>query len=354
MTPITIPDEVSALLSRDAPVAIGVSGGKDSHAVAWAVSQYLAGIDYQGPTVLIHADLREVEWVDSLEACRRISVATGWELEVCGRSAGGLMQRWEARWQSSIRRYLSMETVSLVLPWSTPAMRFCTSELKVDPICAALRRRFGKVPVLNVTGIRAEESDARALQPVSAPGGPKLPKGSLTWRPIHKWLLDDVWRAIRDSGALPHEAYGAYGSSRVSCRFCILANEADLRASLKDPASHHIYVRMCDLELESGFAFQGSRWLSSLAPDLIMGGVDRLLKAIELQRRRVELQAWIPKHLQFTRGWPHCVPTAEESEKLANMRREVCGLYGWDSPYLTTGAVRDRYKELWDIKQRKN
>lgn len=351
---IAIPQEVSNLLVQSAPVAIGVSGGKDSHAVAWAVSQYLDGIDYQGPTVLIHADLREVEWVDSIEACRRISAATGWDLEVCGRPAGGLMQRWEERWKSSRRRYLNMETVSLVLPWSTPAMRFCTSELKVDPICSALKKRFGKVPILNVTGIRGEESTARALQPVSAPGGPKLPPGSLTWRPIHGWRLDDVWRAIRDSEVLPHEAYGTYGSTRVSCRFCILANEADLRASLKDPASHAIYIRMCALELESGFAFQGSRWLSSLAPELLQNGVSRMWAATDLQTRRTELQKWIPKHLQFTRGWPHCVPTLEECQRLAEMRKAVCDLYGWTTRYDEAETIRMRYAELIEIKQSKS
>jgi 3'-phosphoadenosine 5'-phosphosulfate sulfotransferase (PAPS reductase)/FAD synthetase len=348
---ILITDEAQRLLDVRAPVAIGVSGGKDSHAVAWALAQYLEG--YEGPRVLIHSDLREVEWLDSLPACQRIAERIGWELIVCGRPAGGMMERWESRWQSSIRRYTAMETVSVVLPWSTPSMRFCTSELKVDPICAALKKRFGRVPIINVTGIRGEESAARAKQPASGPGGPKLPPGSLTWRPIHHWTLQDVWDAIADSGVAAHEAYRLFGSSRVSCRFCILANESDLRASLKDPEAVTIYIRMCDLELTSGFAFQGSRWLTSLAPDLVPDGNWRLTRAKLLQDSRTELQAWIPKHLQFAKGWPHCVPTIEESAKLANMRAAVCALYGWDTPYLDALTVRERYQELWDLKQSK-
>lgn len=343
--------EVMALLQTGAPVAAGVSGGKDSHAVAWALSKLLQ--DYEGPKVLIHSDLGSVEWVDSLPACQRIAERIGWELIVCKRPAGGMMERWESRWQSSIRRYTDMVTVAVVLPWSTPSMRFCTSELKVDPICATLKKRFGRVPIINVTGVRAEESNARALQPVSAPGGSKLPPGSLTWRPLHSWLLQDVWDAIAASGVDAHEAYRLFGSSRVSCRFCILANEADLKASLQDPAARGIYVRMCELELLSGFAFQGSRWLTSLAPELIPGGTDRLIVAQRLQAQRTELQAWIPKHLQFTKGWPHCVPTMEESEKLAAMRYEICYLYGWQTPYATAQTVRDRYQELWDLKQTK-
>lgn len=364
---ILTPPEVQRLLDDAVPICIGLSGGKDSTAVAWATSQAL--LDYRGPKLLIHADLGTTEWEDSWPSCQRIAERIGWELVSCRRPAGDMMDRWEGRWQSSIRRYVNMETVSVVLPWSTPAMRFCQSELKVDPITSLIKKRFGKVPVLNVTGVRGEESATRAKQPTCAPVA-KLPPGSLAWRPIHHWKLQDVWDAIAESGIAPHEAYGTYGSSRVSCRWCILANEADLRASLLDPAGYAVYRRMCELEIESGFAFQGSRWLTSLAPELLDQGPGRsygsasvpwgitgsalLLDAQLLAARRVELQAWVPKHLQFTRGWPHCVPTNEESEKLARMRLEICNLYGWQSPYLTAQAVQDRYQELWNIKQSKN
>lgn len=685
MRSIDMTSEVQELLDQKAPVAVGVSGGKDSHAVAWAMSKLLE--DYEGPKVLIHSDLGSVEWLDSLPACERIAEATGWELMTCARKAGGMMERWESRWESSTRRYVNMETVCVVLPWSTPAMRFCTSELKVDPITSALKKRFGKVPMINVTGIRAEESSARAKQPIVSPGA-KLPPGSISWRPIHSWLLEDVWEAIRESGVDAHEAYTRFGSSRVSCRFCfsgdtevvtragikpikelagttpellipkqtplglsgeghfravpvrnlgaqrlwavilrrgktkkvvaatrehrwfverktgnrsidkttevvehsllrpgdrlrslrahttrnvgevpfgvaqgfvfgdgakgagrrpaeltfydlekdsamlpyfaqheirdgtanggkktrrvyglprtwkdtpsmsesrsfllswlagyfaadgtvskvgsarldssdleclkfarsvaaicgvgygpithasrkglgqegesrlyhfnldpdtlpewffkilkhrdyvrnrtgrgagidrvwkveeivplhrteevycaevegeaafglsdelmtgncILANEADLKASLTDPRAREIYVRMCDLELESGFAFQGSRWLTTLGMDIVPNGYERLRAAQDLAEKRNDAQAWLPKHLQFTRGWPKCVPTTEECEDLAEMRRTVANLYDWDVMYTSAQAVHDRYQELWDIKQEK-
>lgn len=359
MNKIQTTPEVIDLLNRQAPVAVGVSGGKDSHAVAWALAQELKG--YAGPKVLIHADLGSTEWLDSHPACQRIADRIGWELITCSRPAGGMMERWRSRWLSSIRRYIEMETVAVVLPWSTPAMRFCTSELKVDPICSALKKRFGKVPILNVTGIRGEESDARAAQPIVAPGGAKLPPGSLTWRPIHAWLLQDVWDAIAASGVAAHEAYRMFGSSRVSCRFCILANEADLKASLKDHTAREIYKEMCELELESAFAFQGNRWLTSLGFDLqptwatsiVTDGILRLHKAKKLAERRTEAQAWIPKHLQFTRGWPHCVPTPEESDRLARMRATIGGLYGWDVKYTTGPEVQARYQELMELKHAK-
>ena len=347
---LSTPPEVQALLDQHAPIVLGTSGGKDSLAVASAVARHLKG--YPGLMLLLHANLGAVEWDDSWPSCQRMAAGTGIELASCTRPAGGMMERWESRWQSSIRRYCAMETVSVVLPWSTPAMRFCQSELKVDPISSYIKKRFGKTPVLNVTGVRAEESAARAKQPVCSPAA-KLHPGGLSWRPIHHWTLEDVWAEIQASGIRAHDAYFLYGSSRVSCRWCILSNEADLRASLEDPAGHPIYIRMCDLELASGFAFQGNRWLTSLAPELVPNGAARLAKSQELAMLRQDAQAWVPKHLQFTKGWPHRVPTPDEAEALAFMRQQVCALYGWETPYRTADTVRARYQELWDIKQSK-
>lgn len=317
-------------------------------ALAIALAHYLR--DYEGPKLLLHADLGAVEWADSWPSCQRMAEGVGWEVASCTRPAGGMMERWESRWQSSIRRYCNMETVAVVLPWSTPSMRFCSSELKVDPISSYIKHRYGKVQVLNITGVRAEESAARAKQPVCSPAA-KLPIGSISWRPIHHWTLEDVWETIRASGIKAHEAYSMFGSSRVSCRFCILANEADLRASLIDPEAAAIYVRMCDLELESGFAFQGNRWLTSLAPHLVPDGHVRLNVAQVLAGKRTKAQEWLPKHLQFTKGWPHCLPTKDEAAKLAVMRREICARYGWDSPYLTTNTIYGRYDELMKAKK---
>lgn len=346
MRNLSLTPDVLALLAANAPVCIGVSGGKDSHTIAWEMSKYLK--DYNGPKLLIHADLGAVEWADSLPACQRIADRIGWELITARRAAGGMMERWESRWESSKRRYLELSTVALVLPWSTPSMRFCTSELKVDPITSAIKKRFGKQPVLSVTGVRAEESTARAKQPVASPAA-KLPAGSLAWRPLHAFTLQEVWDSIAESGVPAHEAYTLFGSSRVSCRWCILGSEPDLKASLLDPAGHPIYRRMCDLELASGFSFQ-SKWLSRLAPHLIPDGESRLRSAMKISQLRKEAEAWLPKHLAFTKGWPNCIPTPAECEKLSTMRRTVCDLYGWHSDIIEPADIRERYETLWNLK----
>lgn len=88
--------EIDALLSRDAVVAIGVSGGKDSDACALATAAYLDQVGNRGPRLLIHADLGSVEWEQSLPKCEELASATGWELAVVRRAAGGMMERWEA------------------------------------------------------------------------------------------------------------------------------------------------------------------------------------------------------------------------------------------------------------------
>jgi len=91
---------------------------------------------------LIHSHLGSSEWNDSLPVCQRLASHLHTDLIVVTRRAGDLMARWEARWRSSVQRYADLETVTLVLPLSTPAMRFCTSELKTHLIEAELRRRF--------------------------------------------------------------------------------------------------------------------------------------------------------------------------------------------------------------------
>src|SRR5579871_7030620 len=118
--------EVDALLRAACPVAIGVSGGKDSSAVAFATAEHLDRIGHAGPRVLIHADLGITEWADSLPTCVRLADMLGIELMVVRRAQGDMMDRWEQRWRDNVARWESLSCVKLILPWSTPSMRFCT------------------------------------------------------------------------------------------------------------------------------------------------------------------------------------------------------------------------------------
>jgi 3'-phosphoadenosine 5'-phosphosulfate sulfotransferase (PAPS reductase)/FAD synthetase len=304
---VALTPEVQAMLDRNAVVAVGVSGGKDSDACAIAVAKYLDQIGHSGPRLLVHSDLGRIEWKDSLPSCERLAQRLGWELLVVRRQAGDMLARWEGRWKNNVLRYEDLSCVKLILPWSTPSMRFCTSELKTAVIASALRKRFRHGEILNVTGIRRQESPSRSKMAVSAPhaGLTRRAGAGLTWNAIIEWPVQDVVYAIHDAGLSLHEAYTRYGASRVSCAFCIMSSEADLIASSLCEDNHEPYIRMVELEAKSTFAFQGNRWLSDVAPQILPLSLRQQVeqaKAIAEQRQIIEAE--IPEHLLYVKGWP--------------------------------------------------
>lgn len=336
--------ELLALLTSDVPVAFGVSGGKDSQAAVIAGFRYLDIIGHSGPRVLVHADLGSVEWKDSLPACEALARYVGAELIVVSRKAGGLMERWEARWQSSLTRYRELSTVTLVLPWSTPGMRFCTSEMKTHVITAELKRRFKGQQIVNVTGVRRAESAARAKSTVT---GWDADGRILTWRPIVDWSTEQVFEAIDDSGMAPHPAYRVFGMGRVSCRFCIMSNWDDMVAAAAQPESHDIYRRMVGLEADSTFAFQGARWLGDVAPHLLGAELAaRLAQAKARAARRVAAEKRVTKPMLYVKGWPTRMLTDAEANILAGVRGEVADIVGFPPSFTDRDSIHARYARL--------
>ena len=285
--------EVDQAIAQGAAVAIGVSGGKDSQAAALATFAYLDAKGHTGPRVLIHSDLGSVEWKDSLPTCEHLAEHLCAELIVVRRKAGDLMERWEARWASSKRRYAELSTVTLVPCWSTPAMRFCTSELKTHVISSELRRRFKGKQVVNVTGVRRQESAARSKGTIA-----DIERdGIINWRPISDWNVEEVFSYIAHRGLSAHMAYTSFGMSRVSCRFCIMSNLDDLKAAANQAEAHPLYQRMVKLEIDSSFAFQGSRWLGDIASRVLSEGMREELQNAKhraIMRRDIEGQITKP------------------------------------------------------------
>jgi 3'-phosphoadenosine 5'-phosphosulfate sulfotransferase (PAPS reductase)/FAD synthetase len=344
MSAIVSTAEIDALLAADSPVAIGVSGGKDSQAAALATFDHLDSIGHRGPRVLIHSDLGSVEWNESLPVCRRLAAYLGVELIVVSRKAGGLLERWQSRWESSVRRYENLETVTLVLPWSTPSMRFCTSELKTHVIAAELRRRFKGQTVVNVTGVRREESAARAKGSIASRDADGK---AWSWRPISDWTVAQVFERIAASGLSPHEAYTRFGMSRVSCRFCIMSNASDMAAASAAPESHGLYRNMVDMEIVSTFGFQGSRWLADVAPHLLSNYVRaEVTQAKHRAAERVALEKLITEEMLYVKGWPTRMLTDAEATTLAKVRKGVSELIGLRSRYLDVASIHGRYAEL--------
>ncbi len=343
--------EIDELLNNNAPVAIGVSGGKDSHACAFAVTDCLNALGHSGPRLLIHGDLGRIEWKDSLPVAKRIAENLNMELVVVRRKAGDMIQRWESRWTSNLQRYLELSCVKLILPFSTPSLRFCTSEMKVNQISQYLKSRFPVQSVVSANGVRAEESKSRARQPVASMQ-PKLSsekKGIIgwDWRPIHYWPAQDVFSYLHSKGEVLHEAYTKFGSSRVSCSFCIMSSVPDLKASATCTDNHEAYRLITGLEIKSTFSFHGNLWLSDIAPHLLSAEDQAAVAEAKVRAcRRIEAEALIPKHMLFTSGWPSEVPTWEEAKLLGQVRHIVCESIEVSPTFTHPEEIILRYREL--------
>ncbi|MBY0240072.1 MAG: phosphoadenosine phosphosulfate reductase family protein [Burkholderiaceae bacterium] len=355
--PVAMTPEIASLLARDCVVAVGVSGGKDSDACAIAVNKHLNEIGHSGHRLLVHSDLGRIEWTESLPQCERLAAHLGWELLVVRRQAGDMMDRWQGRWKNNVARYADLSCVKLILPWSPPSMRFCTSELKAAVISSALKKRFPGQHIVNVAGIRREESDNRAKAPVSKPD-PRLDRKGLegqTWNAVIEFSIDQVLGTIASSGLALHEGYSKYGMSRISCAYCIMSSEADLMASAGCVDNHEVYIELVELEAESTFAFQGNRWLADVAPHLLprqlrAAIVDAKEKAVMRQRA----EARIPKELLYTKGWPTKTVTAEEAHLIACVRNEVANTLNLKIGFTTADEVAFRYSELINAKAAKD
>jgi 3'-phosphoadenosine 5'-phosphosulfate sulfotransferase (PAPS reductase)/FAD synthetase len=125
--------------------------------------------------------------------------------------------------------------------------RYCTQELKVAPMkryLAALRVRG--VECVNATGIRAEESAKRALQPEWEWSDEWECE---VWRPVIRWTMAEVVAIHARHGLRPNPLY-LQGASRVGCWPCIFARKAELRMLAdRDPERVALMARM-EFEVE--------------------------------------------------------------------------------------------------------
>ena len=168
-----------------------------------------------------------------------------------------------------------------------------------------------------------------------------------TWNPILGWSRADVIDYVRSRGDRLHEAYTTYGSTRVSCAFCIMGSEHDLRASAGCADNVAIYREMVELEARSTFSFQGSRWLGDVAPHLLDAPLlARLQLAKERAAERQRAEACLPAHLLFTKGWPTVMPSPAEARLIADVRRRVADAVGLVVMHTDEAAVLARYAQL--------
>ena len=111
---------------------------------------------------------------------------------------------------------------------------------------------------------------------------------------------------------------------------------------------------MVELEADSSFGLQGARWLADVAPHLLSpelrARVD-LAKAVAQQRQSIEAE--IPNHLLYTKGWPTTMPTPYEAALVSSVRRRISELLDLDAGFLTADSARARYAELLEAKREK-
>lgn len=362
MTLATFPIETTAAIERalavHAPVAMNVSGGRDSAALAIAVNEYLDERGHCGPRTLVNAHLGLIEWHESIRQNEMLARRLDLELMLVRGSEHGMIGTWGARWDRNVERYRTVRCARLILPFSTPRIRFCTAREKSDPIARALVARFpGCKDILSAAGIRREESTKRAAA-VVARANPRLRRvragtTGFDWHPILGWTLAQVTRFLEKRRVPLHPAYTVYGSRRVSCSFCIMSSADDLAAAARCATNADAYRAIVALEVSSTFAFQGTRWLGDVAPALLDATLRNALERAKAKAlARVRAEARIPRHLLFHDGWPICVPSISDARLLADVRREAADVIGiTNCEYTEAEAVRARYAELCETRR---
>lgn len=221
-----VPAKVLELIERGALFVINDSGGKDSQ----AMKNFIRATVPHRQLLIVHAEMAEVEWSDTIEHVRRYAFGIP---VLVARARRTFWEMVEARGK-----------------FPSPMQRQCTSDLKRGPIQREIRRYLAAHPefggqVVNCMGLRAGESAKRArVQPFKAsPVNSKAGREWFDWLPIHDWTTAEVFEDIAQHQQQPHWVYRA-GMTRKSCVVCIMASEADLRTAARlAPGIVSRYVR---------------------------------------------------------------------------------------------------------------
>lgn len=234
---------------------VSVSGGKDSTAL------YLLALERGRPFRAVFADTgNEHEW--TYEFVRTLAQKTGgpeveWVVadltHHIARKRRYVAEKWPGKGvpQDIIDRTLAVlhpsgnPFLDLVL-WKTrfpsSKARFCTEELKVQPIIDRIYRPLWSqgMTVVSWQGVRADESltrrDLPMWQRVFARG--EQHDGELyAFRPLIDWTVKDVFAFHRRHGIEPNPLYRC-GMGRVGCMPCIMATKDEIRSIAEQFPAH--------------------------------------------------------------------------------------------------------------------
>lgn len=219
---------------------INHSGGKDSQAMTIMLSKILP----PSQALIIHAELPGVDWEGIPQHIERNSygIKTAYT-----RASKTFFEMVESRFSKRPE----------VPSFPSPQTRQCTSDLKRGPIDKTVRHYLNAHPEFNrravhCIGIRSQESRSRAKAKTWNPYRRESIAGRsiFHWLPIHDLTENEVFSVIKREGQVPHWAYKA-GMSRLSCCFCIMSSERDLRTAARlRPSLHQQYIQ---LEKKTGY-----------------------------------------------------------------------------------------------------
>jgi 3'-phosphoadenosine 5'-phosphosulfate sulfotransferase (PAPS reductase)/FAD synthetase len=217
-------------------VVASVSGGKDSAALSlWLTEQEIEHDRVFADTGWEHP--LTYEYLRGPLAAKLGAIS-----EVQGRDAGMMnLIRRKGMFPSRLRR-------------------FCTEELKVKPLITYVRAaqdRYGDV--INVVGIRAAESEARA----------KMPEWEWSdafdcevWRPLIRWTEQEVIDIHHRHGLAPNPLY-LKGATRVGCWPCIFSRKAEIKLVAKLSPDRIDEIRQLEAELPENPAKEATaEWTS--------------------------------------------------------------------------------------------
>lgn len=225
------------------------SGGKDSQALYLLLRDLVPAEQL----VIIHADLgSDVEWEGVQDHIR--ATIDGRDLEL----AHAIYADGSSK---DLLGYVERRGL-----WPSSSSRYCTSDLKRDPIAKQIRRIMderGATRAINCMGLRAEESPNRA-KAAAWEVNKRITNSKRTvfnCNPILSMLEANVFGVIAAADQQPHWAYRA-GMPRLSCCFCVLAGKDDLALAAK--LRPELAQRYVDLEAKIGHTFQNGRSLAEI------------------------------------------------------------------------------------------
>lgn len=206
-------------LSEYDVLLVNSSAGKDSQAMLTHIVKMAREQGVADRLVVVHCNLGRVEWQGTAELAEEQAKHYGVRFIKVSRPQGDLLTHVESRGM-----------------WPSSAARYCTSDHKRGQVYTILTKLTNEVRaikgtdapvrILNMLGLRADESPARAKKtPFENDKSASNGKRSVdTWYPIFTWTVQEVWSTIKESGVRSHRAY-ELGMPRLSCCFCVLASK---------------------------------------------------------------------------------------------------------------------------------